>query len=273
MKRHTAQYKHKGAFFWRKKQINPYFFAILLAVLVLQSGCFAHKKPRTYRVSKCLPPGLSSNGNEFTNLAGFQDPEKSEKSQKNPFAEKMMDPGPSFSEKGPGYAFAQSGNLKNSSGSSLPPSAKIPSYQLDQVPENWVAQRPGSFQLKRYGVVGDQGTVQVSLSALEGQAGGLLANVNRWRDQMGQGPIGPEALCPPLVNPVEGQPDAIWVCLTHQGRSMWVVIQESPSALGGLWSWFFKMEGPNQDLEGLKVPFFQWAFSLRLGIETSPAAT
>ena len=52
-----------------------------------------------------------------------------------------------------------------------------------EVPAGWQESLPGPPLLARFEIRGDGGQAQVTVSALPQDAGGLLANVNRWRVQ------------------------------------------------------------------------------------------
>ena len=52
-------------------------------------------------------------------------------------------------------------------------------------PVNWVETPPGAMIMKSYSISGDAGQkAVVTISALAGEGGGTLANVNRWRAQL-----------------------------------------------------------------------------------------
>ena len=53
------------------------------------------------------------------------------------------------------------------------------------VPNGWVASNGSSIRLASFNVPFDGGVGDLSVIRLGGQAGGNLANVNRWRDQLG----------------------------------------------------------------------------------------
>lgn len=56
---------------------------------------------------------------------------------------------------------------------------------------NWQERAPGSIRKGSYTVPGDAGAVgDLSITAFPGDTGGLHANVNRWRGQIGLAPIG-----------------------------------------------------------------------------------
>ena len=58
------------------------------------------------------------------------------------------------------------------------------------IPADW-KDRPGSgMRVATIAIAAGGGTAEMSVIALDGSAGGTLANVNRWRGQLGLGEIG-----------------------------------------------------------------------------------
>ena len=75
-------------------------------------------------------------------------------------------------------------------------------------PEGWVEGQASSMRLASYNVPLSGGeTGDFSLVQLGGGAGGTMANINRWRGQIGLGPAEPEELAKVahLHNTVQGQ--------------------------------------------------------------------
>jgi hypothetical protein len=61
------------------------------------------------------------------------------------------------------------------------------------VPTNWKEGELAQFLVARFVITGSDGaTAAVNVSQLAGDGGGLLANLNRWRKQLGQSPISDE---------------------------------------------------------------------------------
>ena len=57
-------------------------------------------------------------------------------------------------------------------------------------PANWTPKALGSMRKGSYSIAGDAGTMaDLAITAFPGDTGGLFANVNRWRGQVGLGPI------------------------------------------------------------------------------------
>ena len=58
------------------------------------------------------------------------------------------------------------------------------------VPSNWVEKAPGAMLFKSFTIADNTGaTAAATVSFLSGEGGGALANVNRWRGQMGLSPV------------------------------------------------------------------------------------
>ncbi|HUB67469.1 MAG TPA: hypothetical protein VL981_08300 [Candidatus Methylacidiphilales bacterium] len=89
----------------------------------------------------------------------------------------------SFEEGAPaqmaGTAPAQNGNANADSGS------------IWTIPPGWQSMPPSQFLLAEFSVSGANGAkAEVNVAELDGEGGGVLANVNRWRGQLGLGAIG-----------------------------------------------------------------------------------
>ncbi len=103
-------------------------------------------------------------------------------------------------------AFLQSVAFAKSSAPSLPPPAEasqlpaghpaIPGAPIAAaapsgnptwtVPSDWKSGEPSQFVLAKFDIQNASGTAAATVSQLDGDGGGLLANVNRWRGQLGQ---------------------------------------------------------------------------------------
>ena len=57
------------------------------------------------------------------------------------------------------------------------------------VPSGWQEGQLAQFLVAKYVIAGADGTAAVNVSSLAGDGGGLLANVNRWRGQLGLPPV------------------------------------------------------------------------------------
>lgn len=60
--------------------------------------------------------------------------------------------------------------------------AALPKWE---VPAGWTAGQPGQMVLAKFTAQGGGNSADITVSSFPGDVGGLLANVNRWRDQVG----------------------------------------------------------------------------------------
>lgn len=109
------------------------------------------------------------------------------------------------------------------------------------VPAGWNKTAPGMMQLARFTVGGEAAAAaEVSVAVLGGDGGGMLANVNRWRRQLGLGPIG-EAELQSTVLPLPDAGDGATLVPIDQpadGRKMLAAVVPA----GGK-TWFYKLVG------------------------------
>jgi len=167
----------------------------------------------------------------------------------------MGDPHASLDDRGNAPASA-------SPGPAAPAPTAEPSFQA---PSDWRKQDdPGSMLLHAWNAGSEDAPVEITLSRLPGTGGGLLDNVNRWRRQLGLGPIFTEALMG-RVQPV--QIDGITAVLTEIGedeseRHITAVMITRPGE-----SWFVKMTGPAAAVEREKPTFLTFVQSFRFDEE------
>jgi len=127
----------------------------------------------------------------------------------------------------------------------VPTPATTSSPQLPEwtVPDHWQEQPPSTMVLAKYLISGDDNTSsQLSISVFPGDVGGVLANVNRWRGQVGLPPIAPDQL-DSSIEPLDlGQasPGAILVDVVSPQSGKRLIGAIIPR--GGQ-TWFYKMMG------------------------------
>lgn len=107
-----------------------------------------------------------------------------------------------------------------------------------QVPEGWEEFPAQSIRKANFRVSDSSGSAEIAVTTFPGDVGGLLANVNRWRGQIGLDPIQESGLAS-ITRP--------FPISNHNGT--FVSLQgPSESILGGILgfhgnTWFFKMQG------------------------------
>jgi len=182
----------------------------------------------------------------------------------------------------PGFVdFLTSLNLAAPAGpSELPPShppiggagmtpASAPMAQIEtagpakpnwQVPAGWEEVPGGQFLAAKF-IIHGSGAAQaaVNVSSSPGEGGGLLGNVNRWRQQLGLAQL-PESEADKLVTPLEVQGGtAMMVDMSGAGagtglktRLIGAVIRQPNQ------TWFYKLMGSEQVVEREKAAFTQF---------------
>ena len=98
----------------------------------------------------------------------------------------------------------------------------------------------------------------MAVSAFPGDVGGQIANVNRWRRQVGLGPLAPDAATA-LIKPLAIAGIEAWQVdltgpegVTANGQAVRMVVS---AVFHDGKTWFFKMVGPNSAVEGELVNY------------------
>lgn len=113
--------------------------------------------------------------------------------------------------------------------------------------------------LASYNISAKEGSPTVTVSMFPGDVGGVLANVNRWRGQLGQ-PATTEADLPKLLQPIE-LPDAQGTLVDFVGtnsktsqpaRMIGVIVPRDGN------SWFYKMTGDIETVAAEKSRFIEF---------------
>ncbi|AOS46239.1 hypothetical protein Verru16b_03338 [Lacunisphaera limnophila] len=121
-------------------------------------------------------------------------------------------------------------------------------------PAAWTPKSGSSMRKGSYAVKGNGAEADLAITAFPGDTGGLHANINRWRGQVGLAPASPAEL------------DAAVQHLDGQGLHYDVVDLAGPSGtrlLGAITSfngnsWFFKLMGPDALVAAEKPAFLQF---------------
>jgi len=112
----------------------------------------------------------------------------------------------------------------------------------------------------------DGQTAEVVVSVFPGDVGGLMANINRWRGQIGLGPIAPDEIAGVTsdvdvngtkATVVDLKADAVPASKTQAPRMIVVTIPHAGN------SWFFKMTGDAPLVEAQKGTFLQFVKSAK----------
>ncbi len=108
---------------------------------------------------------------------------------------------------------------------------------------------------------------EITVAAFPGLVGGNLANVNRWRGQIGLDPIGEAELAKLLVSSHEGQTQIFLLSLTGSAGQVMLAAIILP---GDDKTWFVKSVSDASNAAAIKADFEKFSKSFRL--ENAPAA-
>ncbi len=147
------------------------------------------------------------------------------------------------------------------SGVPVPPKPAAGNALSWRLPQGWTESRTGGM---RYATLKPPvpGRIDVSVVVLPGPAGGELANVNRWRGQMGLAPIDEPALGSArrsLRSPAG--PVSVYD-FTSEGQQRTRMVAGLLSTGGN--SWFVKMVGDVETVAGARADFTRLLESLRI---------
>ncbi len=137
-------------------------------------------------------------------------------------------------------------------------SANKPNWQ---VPAGWQEVAGGQFLVAKFTLAGDSGaTADVNVSSSPGDGGGLAANVNRWRGQLGLNPFNEMELA--HINPTMDLPGGGHLTIVDftgtdsktgkPARLIGAVVPQNGQ------TWFYKLMGDASVVESQKAAFVQF---------------
>jgi hypothetical protein len=126
-----------------------------------------------------------------------------------------------------------------------------------EVPAGWIDGRQTATRRGSYTVAGAT-DVDISVTSFPGDVGGLAANINRWRGQIGLAPLpGAQAEAHASALEIAGLPGQ-WVDISGpQLRTLAGIVMRD-----GV-SWFFKMTGPLDAVAAQEAPLRAFLASVR----------
>ena len=146
-------------------------------------------------------------------------------------------------------------------------SQPAPEINTGTAPAHWEMLPPTSMRLANFRVKGDKdATAEISLIILNGAAGGVLDNVNRWQAQLGQPDLSADELAQKAqhlssslgeMTLVDLQGLAQGADATKDGRIIAAIVVHENMAF------FFKMRGNAELVEAQKADFIQWIGTVR----------
>ena len=126
-------------------------------------------------------------------------------------------------------------------------------------PASWGFASPSGPEKARFTITDTNGTASVTMTVLQGDGGGLLENVNRWRGQMGLEKLGEKTLAD-FVKPVKGlSKEARMIDITGisqrtqiESRLVGVIVTSKEL------TWFYKLMGSPPVVEEAKEGFLDY---------------
>jgi hypothetical protein len=122
-------------------------------------------------------------------------------------------------------------------------------------PSGWTEKPPSSMRVGSYDVPGQAGPADMSIVVLSGQAGGDLANVNRWRGQLGLSPIDEAELARTARHVKSPAGDVMVVDIGGAEAGGKRMLAGMMSRSGE--TWFFKLNGPDATVSGARGNFMK----------------
>lgn len=162
----------------------------------------------------------------------------------------------SFAEKPATEARAR---LASTNAKRVPPSAaaNAPNWT---VPDHWQEQPGNAMRLASFLVTGQGGKADVSVTMFPGDAGGMLANINRWRTQQLSLPAVQESDLEKLLSPLElptGRAMLADMTDNKQTRLVAAIVPRDGN------TWFFKMMGDEAVVGAEKASLIQFVKSMK----------
>jgi hypothetical protein len=150
---------------------------------------------------------------------------------------------------------------------SLPLAASSGAHAHWTAPPAWVEQPPSGMRVASFLVTARRGTqADVSVVALAGEAGGALANINRWREQLELEPVSEQDLPRLSTTMSAGGQKMLLVDFTsrrpliqdmHKQRTVAAVAERGET------TWFFKMMGEESAVKEARPDFLRFLRSVR----------
>ena len=120
-----------------------------------------------------------------------------------------------------------------------------------KIPASWKEEAPGAMQEAKFTAA--SGRAVVTISIFPGETGGLRANVDRWRRQLGLGPISDEEL--PKVQAPLDLPGTTATVIDMTGKEQRMVVA---LIVRGESTWFIKLLGEAAAVEAEKKAFLEF---------------
>jgi len=129
-----------------------------------------------------------------------------------------------------------------------------------KAPDGWAEQDPGPMRKGSWKVSAGGGNAELAVTAFPGDVGGRMANINRWRGQLGLEPATPEMYDGiQLAQVGDAQGELIGLRSKDGARATLAII-----ARKGDTSWFLKLSGDAAAVDAAHAAFVRFAKETRL---------
>jgi hypothetical protein len=137
---------------------------------------------------------------------------------------------------------------------SAPPADAAPKWS-GPIPEGWRQLSPGQMQVAKFAVPEKDGAkAEVFVSVFPNDTGGTLANVNRWRKQLGLAEVDQAGLAGTVAPLDPALPEAVLIDLKNEPRALLGAIVPR----GSRW-WFYKLLGDAPAVAAAREAFVTFA--------------
>lgn len=138
--------------------------------------------------------------------------------------------------------------------------AASPSGLTYEIPAGWQEAKSGGMRRAAFQVTDGEQKIEITVIDLAGGAGDLLANVNRWRDQVGLGPLASVDAIDSTKVEVDGRPATYVRIEGNDGRAIWATIVPDQGR-----DWFLKLTGDLQLAKREEPAFRSFVETVRFG--------
>jgi hypothetical protein len=128
-------------------------------------------------------------------------------------------------------------------------------------PAAWTPKAGSSMRKGSYAVKRDSAEADFAITAFPGDTGGLHANINRWRGQVGLAPAAPAEL-DAAVQHLDGRGGLHFDVVDLAGPTGTRMLGAITSHNGN--SWFFKLMGPDAVVAGEKAAFVEFLHTVQV---------